>query len=222
MPDLDTKIHLNMLAGAKKRGDTEVAPYGLHWGDPKVKPFLRYVRDHWCANHVRPQDTVVEIGPGGGRWTRYLLGCDRLITVDFHQEILDELRRNYPVPHLETVRNGGTDLPGIEDDSVDFVFSFGVFVHLDLPIIEGYIAEIARVLKPDGFAVIQYSDKSKPQAKRNDGFSDNAPRLMRKMVMDAGLFIHAENVTVMPHAGIIRFGKPADETLLEKQTYSRA
>lgn len=222
MPNLDSEIHLNMLAGARRRGDTEREPYGMHWGDPKKKAFLGFVRDRWCAPYVSPTSTVLEIGPGGGRWTRYLLGCDKLYAVDYHEEILIELRKNYDVAHLEVIQNNGTDFPGIDDRSIDFVFSFGVFVHLDLPIIEGYLKEIYRVLKQDGTAVIQYSDKSKKQAALNDGFSANTPSQMRKMIIDHGFLILEENLTILPSAGLVRFTRSDDNPLLDLQTYTQA
>ncbi len=222
MPSFKSLMHLNMLRGAKKRGETKSAPYGMHWGDPKEKAFLGFIRDRWCSNFVGANDVCLEIGPGGGRWTRYLLGSDHVYAVDFHQELLDELKKNYPVPHLETLKNNGSDLPGVPDESVDFLFSFGVFVHLEIETIKAYMPEINRVLKTGGTAVIQYSDKSKRQAARNDGFSQNTPSLMRKIVMDAGFIILAENLTIMPHAGIIQFTKEADGVLAKFQTYSQA
>lgn len=211
-------MHLRMLADARERGDTDEAPYGTHWGDPAEKPHLGIVRDVWCAPFVKPTSAVLEIGPGGGRWTRYLLGCGTLYAVDVHPEMLDELRRNFVVPHLRTVAGHGDDLPGIPDDSIDFVFSFGTFVHLELAAIEGYLKEIMRVLKLGGDAVIQYSDKSKPQAARNEGFTDNTPSRMRRMVMDRGFLILAENLTLLPHSGLIRFTRTSQQQLLDYQT----
>ena len=51
------------------------------------------------------------------------------------------------------------NIPGITDLSVDFIFSFGVFVQLDVDIIEAYLGNKRRVLKPTRCATIQYSDK---------------------------------------------------------------
>lgn len=215
MPQLSTEIHLNMLDNSIKRGETENSVYGMHWGDPKEKPFLAYVRDHWCAKYVNPNHTAVEIGPGGGRWTRYLLGFDKLITVDYHQELLEELGKNFNLPHLHLLKNNGSDFPGIPENSVDFVFSFGVFVHLDIDIINSYLENIRKILKPGGNVIIQYSDKTKVQAARNDGFSNNTPSIMRKMILDHGYFILEENLTVLPHAGLVRF------TIEEPKYYSQ-
>jgi SAM-dependent methyltransferase len=46
------------------------------------------------------------------------------------------------------------DLGLIEDDSVDLVFTERVLQHLPAPVIEGYLAEFLRVLRPGGLAVL--------------------------------------------------------------------
>jgi SAM-dependent methyltransferase len=203
MPDLNTHLHLTMLDNG--RGKHPI--YGLQWGDPEIVPHLLWVRDNYCRNFVDPTQACIEIGPGGGRWTRYLIGFKTLYAVDYHQELLDELARNFARPNIIPVKNNGTDFPGIPDRSIDFIFSFGVFVHLDMPIVAAYLAEISRVLKPDGRAVIQYSDKAKPLAAANPGFSDLRPSMIRQAVLDQGFFIENENLTVLPHSSIVQFSR---------------
>jgi SAM-dependent methyltransferase len=215
MPDLDTSLHLTML----DRGRGKSAIYGLHWGDPEVAPHLQWVRDHYCLKFVDPAQTCIEIGPGGGRWTRYLRGFRTLYAVDYHQELLDELAKNFAQPNIVAIKNAGTDFPGIADQSIDFVFSFGVFVHLDLPIVVAYLAEIARVLKPGGRAVIQYADKTKPEAAQNPGFSDLRPSIVRQAVLEQGFFIENENLTVLPHSSIVQFSRSAPD-LVRSQVMS--
>src|SRR6266403_3354860 len=85
MPDLDATLHVKMARPKKKRRllpriiaaiRTELASpniYGLQWGDPDVVRPLRFIRDRYVLPYVSPEHTAVEIGPGGGRWTRYLL-----------------------------------------------------------------------------------------------------------------------------------------------------
>ncbi|HEU5142044.1 MAG TPA: hypothetical protein VFU04_02690, partial [Solirubrobacterales bacterium] len=46
--------------------------YGMEWGDPDVLPPLKHVRDNYLLPYLDPTKTVLEIGPGGGRWTRYM------------------------------------------------------------------------------------------------------------------------------------------------------
>jgi len=219
MPKLDTTLHLDMLRAAKRRrtlfarirkaidvltarGDV----YGLEWGDPEVSEPLRYVRDHFLTPHISPAANLVEIGPGGGRWTRYMLAAQRIYAVDYHQELLDELKSNFNAVNLTFVKNSGDDFPGVPDASIDFVFSFGTFVHFDDEIVEGYLRNLKRLLKPASNVVIQYSDKTKPMARRNDGFSQNDPEKMRKLIESHGYFIREEDTKTLWHSSIARFG----------------
>ena len=209
MPELDTPMHLTMLNDARRRGDIERdGLYGLTWGDPQTNPALRAVRDRFVLPYVHPDRTAIEIGPGGGRWTRYLLGFGRLYAVDYHQALLDELARSFRAPCLRLVKNCGTDFPGIDDGTVDYAFSFGCFVHLDLPVIEGYLRELHRVLRPNGgCAVIQYADKTKEAGwKHGASFTDTTPEIMLAMVTRAGHTVFEDDRETMWHSSIVRFG----------------
>lgn len=219
MPGLDTRLHLEMLEGGK-RGRRFAARmrralrvlfkkddvYGLEWGDPETSPPLGYVRDHFLLPYVSPNTTLLEIGPGGGRWTRYMLGAERIYAVDYHQELLDELKSRFNRPNITFVRNNGDDFPGVPDHSIDFLFSFGTFVHLDVDIIDRYLRNMKRLLKPDSDVVIQYSDKTKPLGKSNAGFSENDPDRMRDLVFSNGYTIRDEDVKTLWHSSIVRFG----------------
>ncbi len=143
----------------------------------------------------------------GGRWTRYLLGFRTLYCVDYHSELLAELKKTFNSPNVKFIKNNGVDFPSIEEDSIDFVFSFGCFVHLDAYLVRAYLKNIRRILKPAGNAVIQYSDKSKIMAQLNPAFSDNVPEQMRQMVMSEGLRILEEDLTTLWHSSIIRFAR---------------
>lgn len=181
-------------------GDT----YGMQWGDPELVPPLAYTRERFVDPYIRRGGTAVEIGPGGGRWTRYLSRMERVYVVDYHGELLDELRKKVRQPSVIPVQNNGDDFPGIPAACADFVFSFGVFVHLDAPIIEGYLENLHRVIKPTTNIVVQYSDKTKVMAQVPD-FSDNDPERMRKMVETAGYRIVEEDTTSLWHSSVMRF-----------------
>lgn len=229
MPKIDTPLHLNMLRKGKAARSLSVRMrqaikalvgreniYGLEWGDPDSLPPLEYVRDHFLSPYVSSDSTIVEIGPGGGRWTRYMLGAKRIFAVDYHQELLDELRKNLAHDNRRNVvyvKNNGDDFPGIPVNSIDFVFSFGAFVHLDMDIIDRYLKNMVSLLRPQANAVIHYSDKTKPVAQRNVSFSDNDPERMRELVHSHGYSIYEEDVKTMWHSSIIRFGLAAPATV---------
>jgi len=108
---------------------------------------------------------------------------------------------------MQFIRNAGTDFPGVPDNAIDFLFSFGCFVHLDPPLIMAYLANMRRILKAKAIAVVHYSDQNKILAQLNSGFSDNTPERMRKMIQDAGFQVVEEDLTTMWHSSIVRFTK---------------
>jgi ubiquinone/menaquinone biosynthesis C-methylase UbiE len=157
-----------------------------------------------CSQDTFLRGTSAERNPGGGRWTRYLLPFHKVYVVDYHQELLDELRRNFRELNMVFIKNNGSDFPGVPAKSVDFVFTFGTFVHLDTPLIGAYLKNIREVLRPGGNAVVHYSDKTKIMARENTGFSENTPDKMRQMVLQAGFKILEEDLTTMWHSSLMR------------------
>jgi hypothetical protein len=218
MPQLNTSLHLDMLRHWRQKRSlsrrlrralkeiTSPGLYGLDWGDPDYVEPLRFVRDRYVLPYVNPQHRAVEIGPGGGRWTRYLLGFKELYLVDYHAELQEELKQNFTQPNMRFIVNSGVDFPGIPERSIDFLFSFGTFVHLDIPLIEHYLQNMRPILTPTATVVLHYADKTKIMAVLNEGFSQNTPAQMREMVSKAGFRILEEDLTTMWHSSIVRFG----------------
>jgi hypothetical protein len=218
MPDLDTSLHLDMLARSRHANAGLRSPplYGLEWGDPDVVEPLKFIKERYVLPYVDPQQSAVEIGPGGGRWTRYLLGFKAIYAVDYHQELLDELRRNFgQYRNIHFIKNNGTDFPGISPRSIDYLFSFGTFVHLNFNLIEDYLLAITPIMKPGANVVIQYSDKTKIMAQLNQGFAENTPKKMRDAVLAAGYRILEEDATSLWHSSVIRFTSEPQQGLLE-------
>jgi len=213
----ETTLHTRMLTNWRRRNslprrlrravrELRQNIYGLDWGDPETAEPLMFIKNRWVTPYVRSDQTAVEIGPGGGRWTQYLLGFQRLYVVDYYEELLSELRRNFHrYSNVVFVHNAGTDFPGIPEGEIDFVFSFGTFVHLDAPIVEAYLHNVKAILKHGGNAVIHYADQTKVMAQENPGFSQNNPDMMRRMVRGAGFKVLEEDLTTMWHSSLIRF-----------------
>jgi hypothetical protein len=217
MSDSDTSIHLKPLWLAKRANALprrllralrrELSPplYGLQWGDPEVVEPLQFIKNRYVLPYVDPQHNAVEIGPGGGRWTRYLTGFRKLYAVDYYEELLDELRKNFGrYRNISFIKNNGTDFTGIPPNSIDYLFSFGTFVHLDFNVIKAYLLNIKSIMKPGANIVIQYSDKTKIMAQLSPSFSENTPAQMRVAVRAAGYRILEEDTTSLWHSCVIR------------------
>jgi SAM-dependent methyltransferase len=116
--------------------------------------------DDVLAAHIPAGGVVLEIGPGGARWSAALhTRARRLILVDVSDRPLTLCRERFAdAENVEYVLSSGNDLPGVADASVDAIWSFDVFVHVAPLDQAGYLAEIGRVLRPGGVAVIHHAD----------------------------------------------------------------
>ena len=80
--------------------------------------------------------------------------------------------------------NSGCDLPGIDDGSLDAIWSFDVFVHINAKEVEQYAAEFARALKPGGVGVIHHGNVG---GKRGGWRSDMTAERMKEILESQGL-----------------------------------
>ena len=110
--------------------------------------------------HTGPDRDALEIAPGHGRWSEALIDTCRHVTlVDLNPSCIDACRARFgDRGNLELHVNDGRTLPS-PDDSVDLVWSFDSFVHMDADVIESYVGDIARVLRPGGIVVLHHADK---------------------------------------------------------------
>lgn len=124
-------------------------PYGA-WKAAVVERFI--------TPYLGPDTDVVEIGPGGGRWSASFAGaCRSLSLVDLSEACLDVCRRRFgPLPGLRLMRTDGRSLP-VPDASCDLVWSFGVLVHCEPAVVAAYLDETARVLRPGGRFVLHHT-----------------------------------------------------------------
>jgi SAM-dependent methyltransferase len=130
-----------------------------------------------------PAPAVLEIAPGYGRWTRFLLkNCTRFTGIDLSAACVNFCQKRFSGhPNAEFHVNDGRSLSKVVDGSIDFVFSFDSLVHVEADIIETYVRQIARKLKPQGVGLIHHSNLG--------ACSPETPnRHMRARSMTAGRF----------------------------------
>jgi len=107
-----------------------------------------------------PARSVLEIAPGFGRWTKFLLPwCDRYLGIDLSDECINACRQRFaPVSKASFVRNDGRSLSAAADGAYDLVFSFDSLVHVEIDVIEPYVRQIIGKLQRNGVAFIHHSN----------------------------------------------------------------
>ena len=116
-----------------------------------------------------PGAVIVDVGCGVGRLTRPLArGAERVYGIDVSSEMLDRARElNDAHGNIEWLHGDGESLRPVEDASVDVCVSHVVFRHIPDPQVTlGYVSEIGRVLRPGGFAAIEFSNDPEPHRRR--------------------------------------------------------
>lgn len=120
--------------------------------------------DEVLLKWITPGKTVLEIGPGGGRWTEALQGIStRLILVDLSDKCIEQCKNKFSgCTNIDYYVNDGSSLAFIPNSSVDFIWSFDVFVHINPRDTEKYIKEFARILRKRGRGIIHHGNKDGP------------------------------------------------------------
>jgi ubiquinone/menaquinone biosynthesis C-methylase UbiE len=120
----------------------------------------RSVMETFLLPHVRTDSVVLEIAPGHGRWSKDLIHCRELILVDLSPSCIEFCKALFAsFNHVRYLTNDGKTLTGVEDGSVDFLWSYDSFVHMEGATIQSYLAEIERVLRPGGRAIIHHAGR---------------------------------------------------------------
>lgn len=104
----------------------------------------------------KEKSAFLDVGCGDGAQTiRLAKRGYPVVALDFSEHVLGRARVNVAASllgHMVRFENGNLlDLP-VADSSFDFVLCWGVLMHI--PEVEKAIAELARVVKPEGFLII--------------------------------------------------------------------
>ena len=108
---------------------------------------------------------MVELGCGAGRMTRsFARRFERVYAFDVSTGMLSRaqslLRES---DNIVWIQGNGSDLSGLANGSVDFVFSYLVLQHLPTErLVRRYVAEMLRVLKDDGVFLFQFNSGRAP------------------------------------------------------------
>jgi SAM-dependent methyltransferase len=129
------------------------------WGNSEAQWFgSLYPRLH----RFLPVSAILEIAPGFGRWTQFLLPlCKSYVGVDLSQQCVAACRRRFcDFNHASFVQNDGLTLAlaEIPDERFGLVFSFDSLIHVERDVLESYVPQILRKLTPGGVAFLHHSN----------------------------------------------------------------
>lgn len=143
---------------------TDVAGFdesGLANYDQLIRPYLPLLLDGAPAGACR----VLEIGCGAGRMTRWLSAHFGAVdALDISVEMLKRAAAALEgFSNITFVEGTGMDLSGCPDGAFDLVFSYIVFQHIpSAGVVENYVREAARVLKPGACFKFQVNGDRSP------------------------------------------------------------
>jgi len=119
---------------------------------------------------IRPGMTVVDYGCGPGRYTQRfsrLVGpVGKVFAVDIHELAIEALRRRAGREgwaNVEAVLARGYDT-GLPAGIADRVCALDMFFYIREPTV--FLAEITRLLKPDGLLILDDGHQSRPTTRR--------------------------------------------------------
>ncbi len=108
-----------------------------------------------------PRGRMLDIGCGLGRTARHFgRHFERVDGIDISPTMIEQATRHGLGPNVRLVAGSGRDLAPYEDEAFDLVFAYLVFQHVGRwETIESYLVEIARVLRPEGRAALQFDTR---------------------------------------------------------------
>jgi ubiquinone/menaquinone biosynthesis C-methylase UbiE len=107
----------------------------------------------------RAFDRILDLGCGDGSISLPLLPRSKKLTLlDVSTKMLDLARKRIPFERADDVEviNNNFMAANLESESFDLVLAIGVLAHVDSP--TALMSEIARVVKPGGSVVVQFTD----------------------------------------------------------------
>lgn len=177
-------------------------------GEQELKGHILNDLGNICQGMAPKSMKVLEIGCGAGRVTRALAGFfGEVFAVDISRNMVRQARRSVaPFPNAHIFRNNGSDLSVVRHRwwhrfgiggqlEIDFAFSCLVFQHIpSRAVIESYVSEVNRLLKPGGLFKFQVQGWTKEPPNLDDSWTGYAfdPDDVRKLAEDNGFELRYE------------------------------
>jgi SAM-dependent methyltransferase len=133
-----------------------------------------------------PTGRILEIAPGFGRWTSYLKDlADELVVVDLTEQCIEHCKERFAdATNITYHVNDGRSLAMVDDDAFDLVVSFDSLVHADSGVLEAYVRQLAKKLRPDGVGLLHHSNAG--SLERITALAKRLPAGLRRRLIERG------------------------------------
>lgn len=109
---------------------------------------------------------ALEIGPGNGQFTHYMVAGDPLYLVDINKEFLEKSINQFPPEYQRRVRTyqidsegfGDNDLSCLPQEQFSFVIAIDVMDYYTWDFVKDYLNNIYQVLRPGGHLMFTYNN----------------------------------------------------------------
>jgi SAM-dependent methyltransferase len=147
------------LRSARDPGSFKVL--GEEWS---ARSDIDAVIDEFIAPYVSGESDAAEIGVGGGRIAlRVAPHVRSLVCMDISPRMLERARDALAAcPNTEFRLLEESRLPADLDRTLDFIYAFDVFLHLDLHAMWRYVQDMSRALRPGGRALVHTLNLTAP------------------------------------------------------------
>lgn len=106
-----------------------------------------------------PAANIIEIAPGYGRWSRFLIpNCKNYIGIDISENAINQCKSRFSFDRNANFLLTDGKTISCKNNSIDFIFSMDSLVHAEIDVIESYIQEFERVLSDRGIGFIHHSN----------------------------------------------------------------
>ena len=144
---------------AKYSGDPWVSsnPYFTHAEGSMNQSWAKRI---WPFIQDCDFSAAIDLAAGHGRNSEKLLErAGSLVVMDIQAGNVEICRKRFAGrPNVKAMLCNGFDLQPVEDDSITLVYCFDAMVHFNPDVVQSYLADTHRVLKPGGRGFFHHSN----------------------------------------------------------------
>lgn len=194
--DRESNIRWNRHMWGDLQAWSERDNYGYRWGQglrqsncAMTPVVIEYLEPH-LSRHINLK--ILELAPGGGRFTAELVRFSREIhLLDMNEACLDICKERFKYyPDVFLYQNDGSTCDVVPHKDFDLIASFDSMVHMTPEVIEGYVGAFSKMLLPGGVLWLDHSGKGQRESGHRTAMTDT---LMHEYAVKFGMVVEAQH-----------------------------